>query len=135
MVGLSAFQKMWLQFFSHPTSGSLLEPSIIMCHYSRRLTCIIGDRAVPLLATLFLLAFTKLLQNIIAIFEFGVLTSYPDMATTIVWYLDGNMPYCRHPHIYLFLAGLATLISCLFFTIFLLLLQCWRRISHLKPLR
>ena len=79
-----------------------------MCHYSHHLTNnIISDRAVPLLATLFLLSFTKLLRNIVAIHEFGMLTSYPDMATTIVWYLDGNMtpPYlplsCSHGHLYL----------------------------------
>ena len=135
VVGLSAFQKMWLQFLFPLYIWFIAGAIIIMCRYSRRLTNIIGHRAVPLLATLFLLSFTKLLQNIVAILEFGVLTSYPDMATTIVWYLDGNMPYCRHPHIYLFLAAIATFILCLFFTIFLLFLQCWRRISHLKLLR
>ena len=52
-----------------------------------------------------------------------------------MWYLDGNLSYCQHPHIYLFIAAITTLIFCLPFTLFLLLIQCWRRISHLRLLR
>ena len=52
-----------------------------------------------------------------------------------MWYLDGNSVYCEHPHIYLFVVGIVTLIFCLSFTFFLLLIQCWRRVSHLRLLR
>jgi hypothetical protein len=70
------------------------------------------------------------------VFEFAVLTHYPDETKIIVWYLDGNLPYCRHPHVYLFIAAMAVLIFlCLPFTLFLLFIQCWRRISHLRLLR
>ena len=106
-----------------------------MCRYSSRLTNLIGDRAVPLLATLFLLSYTKLLRTVTTIFEFGVLTHYPYKSKSIVWYFDGNLPYCQHPHIYLFLVAMITLFFCLSFTLFLLLIQCWRRISHLRLLR
>ena len=70
------------------------------------------------------------------IFEFGVLTHYPDESKIIVWYLDGNLPYCQHPHIYLFIVAMGVLIFlCLPFTLFLLFIQCWRRVSHLRRLR
>ena len=53
-----------------------------------------------------------------------------------VWYLDGNLLYCQHPHIYLFVVAIAILIFyCLPFTLFLLLIQCWNRISHLRLLQ
>ena len=70
------------------------------------------------------------------IFVFGVLTHYPDESKINVWYLDGNLLYCQHPHIYLFLVAMAVLIFfCLPFTLFLLLIQCWRRVSHLRLMR
>ena len=99
------------------------------------LTNIIGDRAVSLLATLFLLSYTKLLRTVITILEFGMLKHYPANSSMIVWHLDGNLSYCQHPHIYLFVIAMITLLLCLLFTIFLLFIQCWRRISHLRILR
>ena len=135
VVGLTAFWKTWLQFLFPLYIWLIAGVIIIVCHHSSRLTNLIGDRAVPLLATLFLLSYTKLLRTAMTILEFGELTFYPDKSKKLVWYLDGNLPYCQHPHIYLFIAAIATLIFCLSFTLFLLLIQCWRRISHLKLLR
>ena len=133
--GLSAFWKTWLQFLFPLYIWLIAGAIIIACHYSSRLTNLIGDRAVPLLATLFLFSYTKLLRTVITILEFENLVLYPAESEMIVWYLDGNLLYCKHPHIYLFVTALATLIFCLSFTLFLLLIQCWRRISHLSLLR
>ena len=136
IVGLTAFWKTWLQFLFPLYIWLIAGVIIIVCRYSSRLTNLIGDRAVPLLATLFLLSYTKLIRTATAIFEFEVLTHYPNQTSkSIVWYLDGSLQYCKHPHIYLFLAGLASLIFCLTVTLFLLLIQCWRRFSHLRLLR
>ena len=136
IVGLTAFWKTWLQFLFPLYIWLIAGVIIIACRYSSRLTNLIGDRAVPLLATLFLLSYTKLIRTATAIFEFEVLTHYPNQTSkSIVWYLDGSLQYCKHPHIYLFLAGLASLIFCLTVTLFLLLIQCWRRLSHLRLLR
>ena len=64
------------------------------------------------------------------------LQHYPNQTSkSVVWYLDGSLQYCKHPHIYLFLAGLASLIFCLTVTLFLLLIQYWRRVSYLRLLR
>ena len=134
-VGLTAFWKTWLQFLFPLYIWLIAGVIIIACHYSSRLTSLIGDRAVPLLATLFLLSYTKLLRTLKSIFEFGVLTHYPNQSKSIVWYIDGNLSYGQHPHIYLFVVAITTLIFCLCFTLFLLLIQCWRRISHLRLLR
>ena len=133
--GLSAFWKTWLQFLFPLYIWFIAGVIIIACHYSSRLTNLIGDRAVPLLATLFLFSYTKLLRTVITVFEFENLVLYPAESEMTVWYLDGNLLYCKHPHIYLFLTALATLVFCLSFTLFLLLIQCCRRISHLRFLR
>ena len=76
------------------------------CYNSSHLTNQIGDRAVPLLATLFLLSYMKLFHTIVTVLEFGVLIHYPDESKTIVWYLDENLLYCEHPHIYLFIISM-----------------------------
>ena len=135
-VSLSTFWKTWLQFLFPFYIWAIAGVIIIACRYSSRLTNLIGNRAVPLLATLFLLSYMKLLCNIIAALAFAILVSYPEDSKLAVWYLDGNLPYCQHRHIYLFVAAIAALIFLwLPFTILLLLMQCLRRISHLRLLR
>ena len=130
------FGKHGFSFFSHSTFGSLLESSsLCVTIYSSHLTNLIGDRAVPLLATLFRLSYTKLLRTVMTVFEYGGLTVHPNESKMFVWYIDGNLFYCHHPHMYLFIVAIVTLIFCLSFTLFLLLIQCWRRISHLRLLR
>jgi hypothetical protein len=69
------------------------------------------------------------------VLEFGELNIYPQGDKVIVWYYDGNLSYCKNPHIYLFIIAVTTLIACLFFTLFLLPIQCWRKVSHLRLLR
>ena len=134
-VGLNAFGKTLLQFIFPLYIWVIAGMIIIACRFSFLLTNLVGDRAVPLLATLFLLSYMKLLRTAVAGLVFGVITQYPDESKAIVWYLDGNLLYCQHPHIYLFIISLITLILCLPFTFFLLLIQCWMKISHWRLLR
>ena len=50
-----------------------------------------------------------------------------------MWSVDGNLTYCGHPHILLFLAGLATLLLLwLPYTLMTLLMQWLRIVSHLR---
>ena len=58
VVGLNAFWKTWLQFLFPLYIWLIAGVIIIACRYSSRLTNFIGDRAVPLLATLFLLSYS-----------------------------------------------------------------------------
>ena len=109
-VGLNAFGKTLLQFIFPLYIWVIAGMIIIACHFSFLLTNLVGDRAVPLLATLFLLSYMKLLRTAVAGLVFGVITQYPDESKAIVWYLDGNLLYCQHPHIYLFIISLITLI-------------------------
>ena len=78
----------------------------------------------------------KLLRTVIDATSVAVTAHYPQNTSYAVWYLDGNLRYCQHPHIYLFLAAIATLVFMwLLFTLLLLFIQPSRRVSHLRPLK
>ena len=135
-VGLDAYWKTWLQFLFPFYVWAIAGVIIIACRYSSRLTNLIGSRAVPLLATLFLLSYMKLLRTVIDATSVAVIAQYPQNTSYVVWYLDGNLHYCQHPHIYLFLAAIATLVFLwLPYTLLLLFIQPLRRVSHLRPLK
>ena len=135
-VGLDAYWKTWLQFLFPFYIWAIAGVIIVACRYSSRLTNLIGSRAVPLLATLFLLSYMKLLRTIIDATSIAVIAQYPQNTSYVVWYLDGNLRYCQHPHIYLFLAAMATLVFLwLPYTLLLLFIQPLRRVSHLRPLK
>ena len=102
-----------------------------------------GKNAVPVLATLFLLSYAKLLRAIIAaIAPITLLDKYG--SPSLVWLLDGNVPYLKGAHIALFgMALLATLLFIVPFTLLVLLAPCLqahsghrllRWVNRLKPL-
>ena len=135
-VGLDAYWKTWLQFLFPFYIWAIAGVIIVACRNSSRLTNLIGSRAVPLLATLFLLSYMKLLRTVIDATSVAVIARYPQNTSYAVWYLDGNLRYCQHPHIYLFVAAIATFIFLwLPYTLVLLFIQPLRRVSHLRPLK
>jgi hypothetical protein len=135
-VGLNAYWKTWLQFLFPFYIWAIAGVIIVACRYSSRLTNLIGSRAVPLLATLFLLSYMKLLRTVIDATSVAVIAQYPQNTSYAVWYLDGNLCYCQHPHVYLFIAAVATLVFLwLPYTLVLLFIQPLRRVSHLRPLK
>ena len=78
----------------------------------------------------------KLLRTVIDATSVAVIAQYPQKTSYAVWYLDGNLQYCRHPHIYLFIAAMATLAFLwLPYTLLLLFIQPLGRVSHLRPLK
>ena len=133
VIGLNAFWKIWLQFIFSFYIWSIAGLIIISCRYSTTLTKFLGNRAVPVLDTLFLLSYMKLLRTISGTLDFFIITDYPSGTKSLVWSEDGNLTYFGFPHILLFLAGLATLLFLwLPYTLLLLLMQCLRRVSYLK---
>ena len=135
-VGLDAYWKTWLQFLFPFYIWAIAGVITVACRYSSCLTNLIGSRVVSLLATLFLLSYMKLLGTIIDATSVAVIARYPQNTSYAVWYLDGNLRYCQHPHIYLFIAAVATLVFLwLPYTLLLLFIQPLRRVSHLRPLK
>ena len=136
--GLSTFWKTWLQYAFPFYIWSIAGVVICCSRYSTRVTNLLGDKAVSLLATLFLFSYAKLLRTIITSIGFTPLEIFSSNSSYIltVWSLDGRYTYCRFPHIMLFITALAVfVILWLPYTLLLLLMQCLRKISYLKLLR
>ena len=132
----NALWKTWLQFLFPLYIWAIAGSIIIISRYSSLITKLLGDQAVPLLATLFLLSYMKLLRVVVEALAFAVLLSFPKGESHAVWYLDGNYLYCKPPHIYLFIAALLTLVLLWCpYTLILFSVQWLRKVSHLKYLR
>ena len=138
--GLTAFWKLWLQFVFPFYIWCIVWLIIIIARHSTRFTRLLPTkRTIPVLATVFLLSYIKLVNITSTAMKFSFISEYPNdtvvnphPTTSAVWSLDGNLGYCGHPHIFLFLAGLATLLILWFpYTMLLLLMQWLRKMSHL----
>ena len=131
---LDAYWKTWLQFVFPLYVWFIMGVVIIASHYSTRASKIFGNNSVPVLATLILLSYAKLLRTIITSLGLSLL-NYPE-GTRVVWSFDGKIPYFGAAHSILFLVALAALfLLWLPYTTVLLTLQWLRRKSYLKPLR
>ena len=89
----------------------------------------VGTNAVKVLATLFLLSFTKLQRTVIAILSFTYIT-LPYGSKKYVWLYDGNVDYGEGKHIPLLVAAVAILLMLSIpYVLMLLLIQCLRSVS------
>ena len=106
--GLSVYTKTWLQFVFPFYIWGITGVIIISARYSTRVARISGNNSVPVLATLFLLSYAKLLGIIITSLSYTVL-EYPG-GQKVVWSADGNVNYLGAKHAPLFVAAVATLL-------------------------
>lgn len=135
--GLNAFWKTWLQYLFPFYTWSIAGAIIVGARFSAKLTNFIGNRAVSVLATLFLLSYTKLLRAIIASVAFTPLKVFTvdKNYTLTVWSLDGHYHYVRFPHLLLFITAVFIFVFLwLPYTFCLFLMQWLRKISHLTTL-
>ena len=101
--GMEMYTKAWLQFVFPAYLSAILIAIIVSTHYSTTVSkFLIRKNAVKVLATLFLLSYTKLLNTIINALSYVTL-SYPDGSQKPVWLYDGNVGYLSGKHIPLFL--------------------------------
>ena len=127
--GLNGYWKMWLQFVFPIYIWTIAGLIILTSYYSIRAAKIFGNNSVPVLATLILISYTKLLRTIITALSFAIL-EYPDGSNVVVWAFDGNIKYLGPAHIPLFLAAVAVLVFLFLpFTLILLFGQCLQRTS------
>ena len=121
--GMDTYVRAWLQF-AFPLYVLVLCGCIVfISSKSYRMSRILGTNPVAVLATLFLLSYTKLLHTAFTTLSFTTL-SYPGHNTKLVWLYDANIQYLHGKHIPLFVVGLAALLLCLPYT-FLLLTSQW----------
>ena len=89
---------------------------------------------MQVLATLFLLSYTKLLRVIITAFS-PTFLEYPDHSIKRIWLYDGNVDYLQRKHTVLFLTALLLFLTIsLPYTAALLFIQCLQKKSTYRIL-
>ena len=133
--GMDMYGRTWLQFVFPLYVWSMVGLIIIVSHYSTYAAKLFGRNPVAVLATLFLLSYTKLLKTIITIFSVGFM-QYPETGKRrAVWLYDANVGFLQGKHIPLFITALLVLVLLFLpYTIALLLGQCLRQQSGKKCL-
>ncbi len=132
--GFDAYTEAWLQFCFPLYIWLLVAIIIISSHYSTLISKLSGKNAVQVLATLWLLSYTKLLRFSIDVFSATKLT-YPDGYTKLVWLHDGNIDFLKGKHIPLFIATLLFLVFLSVpYTFSLVSIQWLLKISHYRAL-
>ena len=132
---MDSYAKVWLQFVFPVYVWIIIALIIVLANYSPKLGNLIGNNAVPVLATLFFLSYAKLLRTIIAATAFTFI-EFEDDSYITVWLRDGNVEYFDPKHIVLFIAALLFIFLYIFPLILLVLLApCLQARSHHKAFR
>ena len=121
--GLTAYSKTWLQFVFPFYIWSIAGLIIILAKYSDRVAKVMGNNSVPVLATLFLLSYAKLLRTIITALSYTIV--YTSHGPKAVWTADGNVDYLGPKHAPLFTTAVAVLLFLWFPYTLLLFLGQW----------
>ena len=136
--GMNDYAKMWLQL-AFPFYLIFIATSLIITsRYSTTIQRLTARRALPVLATLFLLSYTKILHTVsIVLFSYSTITQLPTEQSKIVWSVDANVPLLGVKFIILFTTCLIIFLIQVPFTIILLFSRpLWRfhYINKFKPL-
>ena len=133
---MDTYQKTWLQFAFPLYIWLLVVAIIVASYYSTKAMKLFGRNNIAILATLFLLSYSKLLKTIITTLSFtmvwkGLADNVSDpLVAYKVWSFDGNVEYLKGQHIALFVVGvLFLLFPFLPYTLILLFGQCIRSMS------
>jgi hypothetical protein len=132
--GLDAYAKTWLQFVFPIYIWLIVIAIIVASHYSTKVSKVIPNNALQVLATLFLLSYAKILRIVITVFSSTTLV-YPDGFKKRVWLYDGNIEFFMGRHIPLCIATLFLLaLLSIPYTLSLVSIQWLQKISHYRLL-
>ena len=112
--GLDSYVKTWLQFVFPLYVWFLVIVIIVGCRYSGRLSRLCGRNAVPVLATLILMSYTKLSRTVTNALMMNTLECGEYKWN--IWSVDGNIDYLGGKHVALFTVSLLFLITGLVYT-------------------
>ena len=136
--GMDDYAKMWLQLAFPFYLIFIATLIIITSRYSTTIQRITARRALPVLATLFLLSYTKILRIVSSIlFSYTTITHLPSKHTTLVWSVDSTVPLLGVRFIVLFIMCLIFFLILVPFNIILLFarkLSSFRFVNKFKPL-
>ena len=132
-LGMDTYQKTWLQFAFPLYIWLLVGAIIVVSHYSFTAVKVFGRNNISVLATLFLLSYTKILKTIITalnftqVFEGSANDTSDPLVPYYVWTYDGNIEYLERKHVALFAVALVFLVFLFLpYTLLLMFGQCIR---------
>ena len=136
--GMDEYAKLWLQL-AFPAYLILIAGTLIITsRYSTRIQRLTARRALPVLATLFLLSYTKVLLTVSkALFLYSTITHLPSNHTSVVWSVDANVPLLEIKFIIIFITCAILFIILIPFNALLIFarqLSRFKRINYFKPL-
>ena len=110
--GMDSCSKAWLQFVFPGYVWFLLILIIILSQYSSKVVRLVGSNAVPVLATMILLSYTKLIRTVFqALYFINIQCNGDNNVTLLRWYIDANVQYVGgYCHLPLFIFSLVVLI-------------------------
>ena len=139
--GMNTVMKVGLQFVFPIYLWVLVLLLVIGSRFSTRLTSLIVDNSVQVLATLFQFSFAKLLSTITMVFtsaEVYSTSKSSELQSRTMWFYDGNVDYLKEGHLVLFI--LAAITISLFIVPYLTITCCasklvrFRKSHHVRPL-
>jgi len=136
--GMDDYAKMWLQLL-YPFYLVLIAALLIIAsRYSRKIQRLTTHRALPVLATLFLLSYTKILRTVSSVlFSYSTIIQLPSGHNTLVWSVDANVNILGVKFIVLSIVCSIFFLSLIPFNMILLFtrtLSRFRIVNYFKPL-
>ena len=136
--GMDDYAKMWSQLAFPFYLIFIATLIIITSRYSITIQRLTARRALPVLATLFLLSYTKILRIVSSVlFFYSTITHLPSKHTTLVWSVDANVPLFGVRFTILFIVCLILFLILVPFNVILLFTRTLSRfkiINRFKPL-
>ena len=136
--GMDEYAKMWLQLIFPVYLILIATTFIIASRYSTRVQRLTARRALPVLATLFLLSYTKILLAVSKVlFMYSTINHLPHNHTSLVWSVDANVSLFKMKFSILFTICAILFIILIPFNVLLIFtrqLSRFRCINHYKPL-
>ena len=111
--GMDSCSKTWLQFIFPIYVWFLLILIIIMARYSNKVVRLVGTHVVPVLATMILLSYTKLIRTVFQTLNYVNINCANEKNETLlntVWYNDANVQYMGGCHLPLFMFSVTVLV-------------------------
>ena len=136
--GMDDYAKVWLQLIFPIYLIFIATLLIITSRYSTRIQRLTAHRALPVLATLFLLSYTKILRTVSSVlFSYSTITSLPNRTTTLVWSINTETKLFGLKFSFLFVVCLVLFLILLPFNVVLIFtrtLSRFKLINHFKPI-
>ncbi len=128
--GLDVFMKTLLQFAFPVYIWVIAACIVVSSHYSSLMGRLSGTNIVPVLATLFLLSYTKILRAVIVTFSFTLIYR-EDGTSYAVWLYNGNLQFLHGKHLFLFACSIVfTLLFILPLMLLTLFAPCLQRARY-----